>query len=238
MACEICRDTELEQAENTEDRVVKRGSVFRPILRGLFWPFGIVVRTYRGFWWLLGFRQPLEIAVVSPAVSSPVRHSLAGRKRLHRFTRLLLSILPRWVQSAMGYPVSTSIGRSLSPAYKKAEQSSNEVSSSTSEIRVSPTKPCGKGSKRKQDELDEDDEEDGQTWVEALNQELDDDESPDQDPDYEPSTIETESEEYCSHNSTESDLEVQENIVVIEDVNTGVELAPPSEVSCPDVLSY
>ncbi|TDH08411.1 hypothetical protein EPR50_G00097400 [Perca flavescens] len=221
MACEICRDTELEQAENTEDRVVKRGSVFRPILRGLFWPFGIVVRTYRGFWWLLGFRQPLEIAVVSPAVSSPVRHSLAGRKRLHRFTRLLLSILPRWVQSAMGYPVSTSIGRSLSP-----------------EIRVSPTKPCGKGSKRKQDELDEDDEEDGQTWVEALNQELDDDESPDQDPDYEPSTIETESEEYCSHNSTESDLEVQENIVVIEDVNTGVELAPPSEVSCPDVLSY
>ena len=35
-----------------------------------------------------------------------------------------------------------------------------------------------------------------------------------------PSTIETESEEYCSHNSTESDLEVQENIVVIEDVNT------------------
>ncbi|XP_035863550.1 oogenesis-related isoform X3 [Sander lucioperca] len=197
MACEICRETELEQAEHTE------------------------VRTYRGFWWLLGFRQPLEIAVVSPAVSSPVRHSLAGRKRLHRLTRLLLSILPRWVQSAMGYPVSTSIGRSLSPGI-------------VAEIRVSPTKPCGKGSKRKQDELDEDDEEESQTWVEALNQELDDD-SPDQDPDYEPSTIETGSEEYCSHNDTESDIEVQENIVVIEDVNTGVELAPPSEVSCPDV---
>lgn len=68
-----------------------------------------------------------------------------------------------------------------------------------SEIRESPTKPSGKGSKRKQDELDEEDymeegeegeeaeEEDGrQTWVEALNQELnDEDEGPEADPDYE-----------------------------------------------------
>ncbi|XP_039669438.1 GTPase IMAP family member 7-like isoform X1 [Perca fluviatilis] len=99
MACEIRSDTELEQAENTEDCVVKRGSV------------GIMVRTYRGFWWLLGFRQPLEIAVVSPAVSSPVRHRMDSS----RLPRLLLSILPRWVRSAMGYPVSTSSGRSLSP---------------------------------------------------------------------------------------------------------------------------
>lgn len=52
------------------------------------------------------------------------------------------------------------------------------------EIRVSPTKPCGKGSKRKQDELDEDEEEDHQTWVEALSQELAD-EDPEEDPDYE-----------------------------------------------------
>ena len=43
---------------------------------------------------------------------------------------------------------------------------------SPTEVRVSPTKPCGKGSKRKQDELDEeeDDEEERQTWVEALTQ--------------------------------------------------------------------
>lgn len=69
----------------------------------------------------------------------------------------------------------------------------------TAEIRESPTKPSGKGSKRKQDELDEDDymdeeeeeqegeaeEEEGrQTWVEALTQELED-EGPDVDPDYE-----------------------------------------------------
>lgn len=65
-----------------------------------------------------------------------------------------------------------------------------------SEIRESPTKPSGKGSKRKQDELDEEDymeegeeaeEGDGHpSWVEALNQELnDEDEGPEADPDYE-----------------------------------------------------
>lgn len=53
---------------------------------------------------------------------------------------------------------------------------------------MSPTKPCGKGSKRKQDELDEDDyeeDEERQTWVEALTQELADDDGPEEDPDYE-----------------------------------------------------
>lgn len=128
------------------------------------------------------------------------------------------------------------------------------------EIRISPTKPHGKGSKRKQDELDEDEddydeeeeEEEGRpTWVEALTQEMSDDEAPEEDPDYEvgdqsrwllqpspsttthtctethtrvcfqPSTVETESEEYRSHNSTESDIEMKEKgLVVIEDVNT------------------
>ncbi|XP_030288242.1 oogenesis-related [Sparus aurata] len=211
------RVAEQENADNTEDRVVKRDGVFRSVLRGLFWPFGIVVRTYRGFWWVLGFRQPQEKVPASASVSSPGRQSLAGRKRLHRVTRLLLSVLPRWVQGALGYPVSSSIGRCLSP-----------------EIRVSPTKPCGKGSKRKQDELEDEEEEEHPTWVEALNQELADDDSPEEDPDYEPSTVETESEEYRSHNNTESDIEVQEKgEVVIEDVRTGVELYTPAEVSCP-----
>ncbi len=73
------------------------------------------VRAYHGVCWVLGFRQPQETALVNPAVSSPARQSLAGRKRLRRVTRLLLSILPRWVQGAMGYPVSSSIGRTLSP---------------------------------------------------------------------------------------------------------------------------
>uniref|UniRef100_UPI0037E80CFF oogenesis-related n=1 Tax=Semicossyphus pulcher TaxID=241346 RepID=UPI0037E80CFF len=208
MTSEISRDiVEQEQAENTEEIVVRRDGVLRSMARGLFWPFGIVVRAYRGFWWVLGFRQPQEKPLASPAISSPARQSLAGRKRLRRVTRLLLSILPRWVQGALGYPVSSSIGRSLSP-----------------EIRVSPTKPCGKGSKRKQDELDEDEEEDDEhpTWVEALTQEIADEDAPEEDPDYEPSTVETDSEEYRSHNNTESEIEVQsKGVVVIEDVNTG-----------------
>lgn len=118
--------------------MVKRDGVLHSMVRGLFWPLGIVVRSqllssgglfftflhigyklagslsqvraYRGFWWVLGYRQPQETILLSPT-----RHSLTGRKRLHRFTRLLLSILPRWVQGALGYPVSSSIGRSLSP---------------------------------------------------------------------------------------------------------------------------
>lgn len=56
---------------------------------------------------------------------------------------------------------------------------------------MSPAKPCGKGSKRKQDDVDDDEEEDDddveeqQTWVEALSQELADDDGPEVDPDYE-----------------------------------------------------
>ncbi|KAM9848921.1 oogenesis-related [Aulostomus maculatus] len=215
MTCEHRRDAvALEQAaDNTEDRVVRRGGVLRSVLHGLFWPFGLVVRVYRGFWWVLGFRQPNETIAVTPAVSSPARQSLAGRKRLHPFTRLLLRIMPRWVQGALGYPLSSCIGRSLSP-----------------EVRASPTKPCGKGSKRKQDDLDEDEDDEHQTWVEALTQELAEDEGPEVDPDYEPSTVETDSDEYCSHNNTESDIETHgKGVVIIEDVNTG-ELATLAEV--------
>lgn len=54
---------------------------------------------------------------------------------------------------------------------------------------MSPAKPCGKGSKRKQDDVDDEEEDDDveeqQTWVEALSQELADDDGPEVDPDYE-----------------------------------------------------
>lgn len=52
------------------------------------------------------------------------------------------------------------------------------------EVRCSPTKPCGKGSKRKQDDLDEEEEVEQQSWVEALNQELAEEDHA-ADPDYE-----------------------------------------------------
>lgn len=55
------------------------------------------------------------------------------------------------------------------------------------EVQSSPTKPCGKGSKRKQDDVDDDEEDvEEQSWVEALNQELADEDAADpEDPDYE-----------------------------------------------------
>lgn len=52
------------------------------------------------------------------------------------------------------------------------------------EVRCSPTKPCGKGSKRKQDDLDEEEDVEQQSWVEALNQELAEEDHA-ADPDYE-----------------------------------------------------
>ncbi|XP_029003277.1 oogenesis-related [Betta splendens] len=206
---------EQEQPEHIEDVAVGRRGVLGSVVNGLLWPFSIVARAYRRFWLFLGFRQPRERALVSPA-----RHSLTGRKRLHWLTRVLLSLVPRWVQRSLGYTRSSSIGRALSP-----------------EVRVSPTKPCGKGSKRKQDELDEDEEEEGQqTWVEALTQELADDVGSEEDPDYEPSTVETESEEYRSHNDTESDLEVEgKGPVLIKDVNTDVAPSTQAQMSSPAV---
>jgi len=60
------------------------------------------------------------------------------------------------------------------------------------EVRISPTKPSGKGNKRKQDDDDEEDDEDDYdeeeveqpTWVDALTQELAEDVGSDEDPEY------------------------------------------------------
>ncbi|XP_076133340.1 oogenesis-related [Alosa pseudoharengus] len=167
-----------------------------------FWPFRFTMRAFRGFWWFFGFSTP-EKPIAPAEGDSPTRPCRTGRKRLWRATRILLAILPCRVQSALGYPVCTSIGRTVSP-----------------EVQTSPTKPCGKGSKRKQDDVDDDDEDaEQQSWVEALNQELADEDEPDpEDPDYEPSSIVTDSDEYRSHNNTESDIEVDKGVIVINDV--------------------
>ncbi|XP_028856803.1 oogenesis-related [Denticeps clupeoides] len=184
--------------------VAKRDSVFSIVLCRVsrLWPVRFTVYAFRGFWRLLRF-SPERRAVGPPATvppSPPARPWRSGRKRLWRATRLLLSVLPCRLQSALGYPVCSSIGRTVSP-----------------EVRCSPTKPHGKGSKRKQDDLDEDELEQ-QSWVEALTQELADEDNT-VDPDYEPSSAGTDSEEYRSHNDTESDVEIEKGVVVIRDVD-------------------
>ncbi|KAK1805728.1 hypothetical protein P4O66_001990 [Electrophorus voltai] len=106
------------------------------------------------------------------------------------------------------------------------------------EVRCSPTKPCGKGSKRKQDDMDDDDEEEEQlSWVEVLTTQNLADEDHSADPDYEASRnlgpvseVETDSEEYQSHNETESDLEVEKGVVVIKDLETVRVPLPPQTI--------
>uniref|UniRef100_A0A3B3HBI8 Oogenesis-related gene n=1 Tax=Oryzias latipes TaxID=8090 RepID=A0A3B3HBI8_ORYLA len=187
-----CQSSDNDAVVATRDAVATRDGGLRALLRGLFWPF-VCSRAWR----LLAFQEPHMVT----AVSAPPRP--CRRKRLRRVTRALLSVLPRWVQSALGFPGPRSIGVALSP-----------------EIRSSPAKPDGKGSKRKQDDLDDDEEEeeDHPSWVEALSKELVDDEGPAEDPDYEPSSVETDTDEYASHNNTESDLELSGRGLVIEDV--------------------
>ncbi|XP_031430708.1 oogenesis-related [Clupea harengus] len=172
-----------------------------------FWPFRFAMRAFRGFWWLFGFSTP-EKPLAPAEGDSPARTCRTGRKRLWRATRMLLAFVPCRVQSAFGYPVCTSIGRTVSP-----------------EVQSSPTKPCGKGSKRKQDDVDDDEEDvEEQSWVEALNQELADEDAADpEDPDYEPTSINTDSDEYRTHNNTESDIEVEKGVVVIKDVEIEIE---------------
>ncbi|XP_043986154.1 oogenesis-related [Gambusia affinis] len=206
MSCETSGDA-VAQPENSEGEVVRRDGVFRSAVRSLLWPFSIVVRAFRGFVW-----TPQQKSLSCPVTSSPARHSLTGHKRLSRFTRLLLRILPCWAQAALGYPVSYSIGLLLSP-----------------EVSVSPTKPCGKGSKRKIDALDDEDEDDDPFWMVELSRTLPEDDS--NDPDYETTAEETDSEEFASNNDTESDLEISGRDVVIEDVNTDVAVPKPSEGS-------
>ncbi|TTK63261.1 hypothetical protein Baya_15652 [Bagarius yarrelli] len=201
-----CGDTvEAGSGEGQQCNAVgKRDGVLASVFCRIsqFWPVRLVVHGVRTLWWFFGFpsirKGPSEKDESSPSL----RQCRTGRKRLGRTTRLLLAILPRRLQGALGYPVCTSIGCSVSP-----------------EVRCSPTKPCGKGSKRKQDDLDEDEEVEQQSWVEALNQELTD-EDPSADPDYEPTAVETDSEEYRSRNDTESDLEVEKGVVVIQDLET------------------
>ncbi|XP_051551551.1 uncharacterized protein LOC127439316 [Myxocyprinus asiaticus] len=191
--------------------VAKRGGVISSVLCRIsqFWPVKFTMRAFRGLWWLFGFSTPVK-AISPPAKekegSPKERHCRTVRKRLHRVTRLLMAILPRRIQSTLGFPVCTSIGCAVSP-----------------EVCCSPTKPCGKGSKRKQDDLDEEEEADQQSWVEALTQELAEEDHA-VDPDYEPSAVETDSEEYRSHNDTESDLEIEKGVVVIKDLT---KVVPP-----------
>ncbi|XP_053320423.1 myelin transcription factor 1-like protein [Spea bombifrons] len=84
-------------------------------------------------------------------------------------------------------------------------------STSSDEKKKSPLKPCGKGNKRKQEDLDL---EEKHSWETFMTEDLPD-EDQDDDPTYEPSKSDTDSEEHHSKNETESDIEIEEKDGVV-----------------------
>ncbi|XP_019345455.2 uncharacterized protein LOC102569169 isoform X2 [Alligator mississippiensis] len=148
-----------------------------------------------------GFSIPVEtIGSGDPPASSPSRPVRHAKKRLGRLACFLFAIVPCRLQNALGYLPPGSL-----------------------EIRKTPVKPCGKGSKRKQDDVALEDQ---QSWVEVLQEELPEQDDPN-DATYEswppslfqPSKSETDSEEYRSQNETETDLEFEEQdgVVVLKE---------------------
>ncbi|RXM92514.1 Hydroxysteroid 11-beta-dehydrogenase 1-like protein, partial [Acipenser ruthenus] len=161
------------------------------------------VSVLRNLSWLAGLSCPVEdLGAAEAHTPALVRHCRTGKKRLRRVTRVLLSYIPYRLQSVLGYPVPSSIGKTAV----------------SEEVRCSPTKPSGKGNKRKQEDVDE---EEHQSWVEALNKELGDEDS-EGDPTYEPSSDgESDSEENRTRNDTESDIEevAEEGKAIIKELD-------------------
>ncbi|XP_043910776.1 uncharacterized protein LOC122787915 [Protopterus annectens] len=173
----------------------------------LYWitqlgPFKLLVNVLHRLRTLFTVPSSIQnVGMTDHCTVSPDRRSRTAKKRLGRFTRFLLSVLPYRLQNSLGYPVPSSMGMTEVP----------------DDVRQSPTKPYGKGSKRKQDETESSEEEEEQdNLVEFIKAELPEEEEED-DPLYEPSTSKSnvDSEE-LSKNDTESDIEVEEKDGIIQ----------------------
>ncbi|KAE8631931.1 hypothetical protein XENTR_v10001364 [Xenopus tropicalis] len=159
------------------------------------WPLKYVFKILKKILSLAGLSPKIENVGTVESKSPYGRRFVSGRKRLGRFARLLLSLAPQKLQCALGYHSAESIGQA----------------GGSDDIRKSPLKPCGKGSKRKQDDLEVEEQ---QSWVALMNEDLPDEDEED-DPTYEPSNTDTDSEEHHSKNDTESDLEIEEKEGVV-----------------------
>lgn len=162
-----------------------------------FGPLKYVFKVLQKMMSLVGFSVAVEdVGSADLQTTSPTsRRVITGKKRLGRLARFLLSVAPQRLQTALGYPVLTGLGDGDVPE----------------EVRQSPTKPCGKGSKRKAEDVVLEEQ---QSWIEALAEDLPD-ENDEGDVTYQLSKSETDSEEYQSKNDTESDLEFEEKDGII-----------------------
>ncbi|XP_067824802.1 oogenesis-related isoform X2 [Heptranchias perlo] len=144
--------------------------------------------------WATFSAQVEEVKAINSNTLLTGRRWVTGKKRLSRLARFVFTMAPCRLQQVLGFPVASSLGQ-------------GEISD---ELRSSPNKPCGKGSKRKQDDVDDEE----LCWIESLSCDLPEDDDLVEDPTYEPSKYYTDSEdiseEHRECNDTETDLEVEE----------------------------
>ncbi|XP_010114165.1 PREDICTED: uncharacterized protein LOC104476154, partial [Chlamydotis macqueenii] len=168
----------------------------------------------------VGFVIPVE-TLISKAypTQSPPRPRQLAKKRRGRLTRLLLSIVPTRIQNVLGY--------------LPADWSQSNM---PKEIREALINPSNKANKRKRDDVALEEQE---SWLVVLERDLPEDDS--EDVTYEPSDVETDSEEYESQNDTEVDLELEEQdgtIVLKESSDLQVEDTQTTGVSdIPELLA-
>ncbi|XP_021145367.2 uncharacterized protein LOC102094299 isoform X1 [Columba livia] len=125
---------------------------------------------------------------------SPTRPGNLVKRHRGRGMSLLLSVLPIRIKSTLGY----------GPAVW-------DQSNMAKEILESPTNPSNKANKRKRDDVPLEEQE---SQLVILQRDLLDDDS--EDLTYEPSDVETDSEEYNSQNDTDLDLEEQDGNAGLE----------------------
>ncbi|XP_063309354.1 uncharacterized protein LOC134610334 [Pelobates fuscus] len=186
-----------DKDENHEDS--KDESKVKPKSKGIIrtllmrftqiWPLKYVFKILKKIIFF-GRSEKVETICAADQASPPGRRVLSGKKRIGRLTRIILYFAPHRLQCALGYNAE-GIGQATG----------------SDDVRKSPLKPSGKGSKRKQDDVDLEEQ---HSWVTFMSEDLPDEDQPD-DPTYEPSKSSgTDSEEEHSKNDTESDLETEE----------------------------
>ncbi|KAF4795569.1 hypothetical protein TURU_091995 [Turdus rufiventris] len=140
-----------------------------------------------------------------PPSQSPTRPGLIARKRRGKLLRLLLSITPSRIQNLLGYlPMDW------------------DQSNVSKEIREAPINPDSKASKRKRDDVALEEQE---SWFVVLERDWPEEDSDDLT--YEPSEVETDSEEYRSQNDTDLELEEQGEAAVLEPSAVQGSVLPP-----------
>ncbi|XP_009327353.1 PREDICTED: uncharacterized protein LOC103921160 [Pygoscelis adeliae] len=168
----------------------------------------------------IGFLVPVETIISKVYLTqSPTRPRRLAKKRRGRLMSLLLSIVPTRIQSILGY-LPADWGQSNMPK----------------EIREALINPSSKANKRKRDDVALEEQE---SWLVVLERDLPEDDS--EDITYQPSDVETDSEEYKSQNDTEADLELEEQdgtIILKESPDAQVEDIQPAGVSdTPELLA-